>query len=301
MLILRNAQTTLGIYGLGLIGSAVRTALNDLDHWHETQIPITWAAPQKSLAQSVAALEQSALTSKRTIIVWSAGVCGFGASEQQTQLELHSFHTLLDQFSSAGMAASSDFHLVSSAGALFEGQICINNKNVPASYRPYAALKLAQEASLATRASADKLHIYRPSSVYGRIHPKHRLGLVATLVKNTYERRVTHLVGRTHSLRDYVWADDIGRFVARQAYFAMPSDATPHILAQGKPSSVFEIHRTVELVTGRRTYISFDLNGDNDRHTTFGPSVMPDTWCPQTIAFGVRAIVEDFKSRRLMH
>lgn len=108
----------------------------------------------------------------------------------------------------------------------------------------------------------------------------------------------TRLVGRAYSLREYVWADDIGEYVARRVYTNAQSQETPHVLAQGKPSSVFEIQRTVESVMGRRTYISFDLEGDNSRHTTFAPTALPLHWRPQSIAFGVRAIVEDFRSYR---
>lgn len=298
MLILSDARLTVGVYGLGLIGSTIATALERLSRWQLHSESIEWASPEASIARSVDALQAAGRQSARTVVIWSAGVCGFGATQAQTSAELKTFSMLLERCRDVGLLADADLHVVSSAGGLFEGQIGITGGSTPESYRPYSSLKLDQEAYAQTLVDPKKLHIYRPSSVYGRVRKGHRLGLVSTLVKNTFERRVTHLVGRTYSLRDYVWADDIGEYVARRVYANAQSQEAPHVLAQGKPSSVFEIQRTVESVMGRRTYISFDLKGDNDRHTTFAPTALPSHWHPHTIAFGVRAIVEDFRTYR---
>jgi len=134
------------------------------------------------------------------------------------------------------------FHMLSSADGPFEGQRNINNASLPAPRRPYALLKLAQEKILDDCDSLDRF-IYRPTSVYGFAGLNRRLGLIPTLLWNGARNKVCTIFGAPETLRDYVWADDVGAFMAGKIASEI-SDSGCLLLASGKPSALSEVlHR----------------------------------------------------------
>ena len=298
MNILSKPGHRIGLFGVGLIGSAIRLHLWRRGFVSRHQLAVNWSCPEDDLNTAVRLLTARERSAPVAVsVVWSAGACGFGSAKEQTNVEESAFALLLKAMGPLSRSEyAAGFHLVSSAGALFEGQRGVTAGNVPVACRPYAELKLAQE-SMARQVFADDLAIYRPTSVYGHIRNDHRIGLVSALIKNSIERRVTHLVGRTHTLRDYVCADDIGAFIAANVTSARPETGNL-LLAQGKPSSVFEIQKTVESILRQRAYISYNMQLDNDRDTTFSPSGRPSGWRPQSLDCGVRAIADVFRSAR---
>ncbi|MEM7403959.1 MAG: NAD(P)-dependent oxidoreductase [Pseudomonadota bacterium] len=302
MLIVQSEQQSIALFGVGLIGSAIAEALQRRTGAPATGLRLRWASQDDfadDLQSVMQALEWRTAAGARPAVVWSAGAGGFGAAESETRAELQRFEQLVGALErlAAVRDVKPDFHLVSSGGGLFEGRRAVTTATQPASARPYSALKLAQEAAITSRRHFRRIRIYRPSSVYGRIRPGHRLGLVSTLIRNGIARQVTHLVGRTHTLRDFVHADDIGGFVAREVLSATaPDQRPPCMLAAGKPSSVQEVQRAIESVLGYRTFISFDLRSNNDADTTFAPNSLPTRWQPRPLLEGVRGVVEDYKS-----
>ena len=71
--------------------------------------------------------------------------------------------------------------MISSAGGLFEGQTFCDARSAPTPQRPYGEGKLNQEQLAWGRKGDAKIHIFRPSSVYG-VSPSGRIGLVTALI-----------------------------------------------------------------------------------------------------------------------
>lgn len=104
-------------------------------------------------------------------IIWSAGVGGFNAPEAQLAEEFEAFRdvvSLANAFNERINEAVVCFHLVSSAGGMFEGIRMVSAADLPEGRRAYAQNKIKQEEFADSALKADTgLHIYRPSSVYG--------------------------------------------------------------------------------------------------------------------------------------
>ncbi|HMD68449.1 MAG TPA: hypothetical protein VKF42_06165, partial [Chitinivibrionales bacterium] len=96
------------------------------------------------------------------------------------------------------------------------------------------------------------------STVYGPIRKGFRLGLISTLIFNGARQEVSRIFGTINTLRDYVWCEDIGNYIAR-AIAENDDDQNNSIvyLASGKPSSIFEIKHIVAVVSG---YMSNKFN-----------------------------------------
>src|ERR1041385_672024 len=77
------------------------------------------------------------------------------------------------------------FHLLSSAGGLYNGQRNVGRDSVPFATNPYGRAKLEQERQLHLALAHTQRMIYRPASVYGFAGPGTRLGLVAALIHNS--------------------------------------------------------------------------------------------------------------------
>src|SRR5262249_7810010 len=142
------------------------------------------------------------------------------------------------------------FHLLSSAGGLFEGQRFVDTSAKPAPRRPYGEAKLAQEERTAKLRPEVATSIYRPSSVYGFSGAGGRAGLVNTLIENTRKHCPSHIFGDSDTVRDYVLASDIGNFIAGRMSLPIERSRT-FLLASGKPSSTQEILKISEKVMGR--------------------------------------------------
>ena len=57
-------------------------------------------------------------------------------------------------------------------------------------------------------------HVYRVSSVYGIIDTRYRMGLIPTLLRDGLRRQVSTIAGSPSTLRDFVWLEDVGRYIA---------------------------------------------------------------------------------------
>ena len=156
----------------------------------------------------------------------------------------------------------------------------------PEPRRPYGELKLGQERLLAKSTSQIAKFVYRPSSVYGSAGEGLRLGLVGVLVANAIRHGVSHIFGAPDTLRDYVFAADVGRFIAQQ--LNRPTDRSQvFLLTSGKPSSTFEIMRRVEQILGRRLYARFDTRPSVIEHNSYRPLARPDNWHSVSLDTGI--------------
>lgn len=228
-------------------------------------------------------------TTNRVDFVWSAGKGGFGMSQNETLPEMDSFFEVVEMVISVLRENPSclvRFHMLSSAGGLFEGQRNVNSASLPAPGRPYGFLKLAQEKFLG---DCDGLiqFIYRPTSIYGFAGLNRRLGLIPTLLWNGSRNKVSTIFGAPETLRDYVWAGDVGAFIARM--IASKASSSDHfVLASGKPSALFEIFNHIEKILNKRLFCHYIKNGGNADHNTFSMNTHPADWNPLDIETGIR-------------
>ena len=221
--------------------------------------------------------------------VWSAGKGGFGMDQRDTLPEMDSFSEVVKMAVAVLQENPSclvRFHMLSSAGGLFEGQRNVNTATLPVPKRPYAAMKLNQEQILGSCNNMIQF-IYRPTSVYGFAGLNRRLGLIPTLLWNGSRNKVSSIFGSPDTLRDYVWADDVGSFIANKI-LSKESESETLILASGKPSALFEIFRLIEKVLNKKLFCHYIKDGGNTEHNTFNTATYPAGWKPISIETGIR-------------
>jgi nucleoside-diphosphate-sugar epimerase len=287
------------LFGLGLIGAAILRAIEVRRSSDLSTAPFSWHDSGRQAAEGRALLlaVESILTTNKSEwwlgadvhTVWSAGRAGFASAAAELDEEFESFRNVVEVSSNLADAwpqASHAFHLVSSAGGLFEGQVAVCAADQPRPRRSYGELKLRQERFLSDH-STFRAFVYRPSSVYGVAGAGARAGLIPTLLRNALNGAVSSIYGEPTTLRDYVFADDVGRFIAERIISTGPTTGS-YILASGKPTTVLEVCRSVEAVLDRSLYVAYHSATHNAAHTTFRPSALPDDWRPMDIYTGIR-------------
>jgi len=250
------------IFGVGLIGQEILSALRKSYCPEVISLPFSWSAPDQQSKQintildtlSAAAMKDE-LGSTQIAVVWSAGEAGFAGNEAVFDQEHAAFQKILDLCNSLSENRSFinvEFHFLSSAGGLYEGQRMVDYESLPAPKRPYGRAKLRQEELL--RACSDRLNVsvYRPSTVYGFNADTGRQGLVIKLMNSLLNGQTTTIYGRPHTLRDYIMSSDVGGFIARKVGHITESNFAEYILASGKPTSLMEIVLLVEEIFQRK-------------------------------------------------
>ena len=288
------------LFGLGLIGGAVDRALRLRFQAGGRDFPYDWndaGLRQAQRADIGAALPATG----RLAVVWTGGQSGFGSTEADMAQETA---ILAELIAMAGTLRHGDrpvdFHMMSSAGGIFESQTHCSEHSIPQPLRPYGAGKLMQEQALAQAGGLDRCHVYRPSSVYGVTRSK-RVGLVTALISNAMQGKTTRIFGNPNTLRDYVLADDIGHYLARRIVDAGPApDSGPRLrtflLASGRSASVFEVIERIRERIERPLLLQFDPHPSNARDMSFLPSALPGDWQPTPLATGISRIVTFLRS-----
>jgi nucleoside-diphosphate-sugar epimerase len=159
--------------------------------------------------------------------------------------------------------------------------------------RPYGFMKLEQEKTLTDSLPGIALSIYRPSTVYGPRIQHARRGLINNLINDGLRGRPTVLDAHTMSLRDYVYTDDIGAFVAKRIRFPSLARETARILflVSSRCASIFEVVRTIERVLHLKLRYRLDQSFGNHSNITFSHSLSPNGWSPTPLEVGVRQFV----------
>jgi len=279
-----------------MIGSAIRDTLLDFEYNLMAKIDFDWQdAEQRDGAFSL--IETSCLayspTPDRVSIVWSAGKGAFHSTQDELSRENIPFLDTVGFVSKLKInldSARLDFHYISSAGGLFEGQRVINDKSIPAPVRPYGRFKLAQEQVLRSSFGKNEIAFYRPSSVYGPMVYKSRQGLINNLVSNGRNGRVTVLDAHVMSLRDYVFSGDIGVFVAKRIRSGNTgvNGNLEYFLVSSRCSSIFEVVRKIERTLNMNLHFRYDESFGNSSNITFSDSILPPGWSPSTLDVGIR-------------
>ncbi len=297
---------TIAVFGAGLLGSAVVNAIQSTVPLQAERIPLSWtdAALQGRQLQALEARIAAALREDEGAkgmaslkVLWSAGRAGFTATEPETAVELDSFRAVLgmsERLARRFPEARTGLYLLSSAGGLFEGQRHVDQTSPPAPRRPYGWLKLRQEQLLAASEAPITKRIYRPTSVYGYLRPQQRIGLISTLILNGLRHQVSHITAWMSTLRDFVFVEDVARFIGR---LLLEDDAkgetSTAVLAHAKPFSIFEIEKMVENVLGRKIYVSYSLEPSNREDITFSYTVVPPGWHSSDLSSNISRIYKE--------
>lgn len=295
-----DAAPTILLFGIGLVGGAILHRLCHRARLCPLGLALDWgnSASQDAVIHRLGEIVRSAPGS-RVEVVWSAGRCGFGSGPSDTEQELAVYKRFIAALSDLAEAEGCQMAgtLISSAGGLYEGQRLVDARSLALPKRPYGRLKLGQEDFLQEQRGFSRLTIVRPSAVYGSIRPGLRLGLISTLVRNVLESRETVISGHPGTLRDFISADDLGRFLAERLLGRdEQTESEVLVLASGKPSSILEITRLVERLTCKRAYVRYASDLSNWEDMSFAQSVLPAGWRSTELRQGIRGVVEDWYS-----
>lgn len=283
------------IFGMGLIGRSVFAALkNELapschyfpfswDHDDDRDRQVTHIL--KHVAQICSSTEQH----PQFDIVWSAGKAGFAGSAEEFVSEQNAFESVLSlvhRLKSLGNSSGIRFHLFSSAGGLFEGQRNVDATSEATPLRPYGVVKINHESRLLDLPREIVRCTYRPSSVYGYVGPRGRIGLIVAALQAVLENKTAHIFAQPDTLRDYVFAADIGRFL-KVKIMDPPTTSQSYLLASGKPTATLELIALIERVMDRRLSVRFELSADNTMSNTFRVSALPKEWVSTALETGL--------------
>jgi len=284
------------LFGIGLIGGALERELRVRFKARATDLPYDWNDPDLRRQQRTTILA-SAGDAERIVVVWTGGRSGFGSTEAEMRQEAAVVGELIGLAERLQPGRTVDFHMLSSAGGLFEGQTHCSSASRSRPLRPYGAGKLAQEAALARASALDRRCIYRPSSVYGAGRSR-RAGLITTLIANALSGRTTRISGNLNTLRDYVLADDIGRYMARTIMERAGPAEQVLLLASGRPASIFEVIERVRERVERPLLLQLDAHPSNVRDMSFLPSALPAGWRAASLVSGISQTVALIRSSR---
>ena len=291
----RERSPTVAIFGVGLVGGAVRDTLHRRG-WRAERVPFDWAEGRhqeralESIGERLLAVEPAAPASPIHVL-WAAGRAGFESSAAETAPELATFRRAvawLQQLAGAAPGRPIALLLVSSIGGLFEGQRQVEADSRPRPLRPYGELKWAQERVVEALPAALRRRIVRLTSVFGAPIGQRRRGLIPTLLENAELRAVTAISGRLETLRDFVWREDVGRYLADLCVSEGVGRGEPVLtLASGRPASIHEILQVAESVSGRSLYARFATEPTNRLDITVSPLLLPPDWHPTDLATAV--------------
>jgi nucleoside-diphosphate-sugar epimerase len=305
------------IFGVGLIGETLVAELSRRGFTQAARLSFSWR-PELTIREyeadaicgwvraRVNVHVHSGIPADRVSldIVWSAGRGGFASSWESLDLELFAFQAvtaLSSRLLEMLPLAAHRFHLTSSAGGLYEGQLNVGPEAGPSPLRPYGQLKLEQEQQLRAVAGPLVKHVYRPSSVYGFVSLKSRLGLIATLINNGLRGHVTNIFAEALTLRDYVLVDDIATFMAQKIEVQAAAADCTYVLASAKPTSVHEVLVVLERVLDRSLYFVFRPTKDNTASNTYSAHVLAEGFHPQDLEAGMRSVLLGMRHHFLTH
>lgn len=294
------------LFGQGLIGSAIVRELVSNDHIPIQSLKLDWETfrvdnPVYHVLKDCLnfTIEQALKCSPDDHfinIVWTAGKAGFASDEVATRSDLDSFLTLLkllEEIHQTHPGYPIRFFHFSSAGGLYEGRSCVTPECTPKPIRPYGRMKLNQEQSLLSCSIKMRRKIYRPSSVYGTIRPNHRMGLIPTMILNGLRQTVTSIYGFDTTLRDFVWVEDIARYLCDELNNTVSQD-TITTLHSGRPVSLYEIRSTIEELLNKKLFVQFRPVQSNSLHITFGRPCATENWRTTSLQVAARQILIDY-------
>lgn len=261
------------IVGDGLVGSSIIEQIKIRGYSKVFYVKPNWFVTAKIAKQLLLLMKKigESKSVESVSLIWSAGKTGFNSSLQEVQSETLIFKQLIQVFMENIKTYTDSqpiIHYMSSAGGLYEGIRNVDTSTIPMPKRPYGFAKLEQENFLKSYLPQINLHIYRPSSVYGFINAKNRLGLISALIINTINHRTTIIAGGFDTLRDYIWVGNVASFVT-DMIDSNSNGSFTHLLANGRAYSIYEIKNTIEKRLRRKVYLKFSKLPSNANHNTY--------------------------------
>jgi nucleoside-diphosphate-sugar epimerase len=303
----------IAVFGVGLIGSAIVKCLGKRAPLREDIYPLIWTSSFLQFRQ-LRHIEDTIVSHlcgnsgparivtqqgvKRALrIVWSAGRAGFSSTLEETSKELSNFQHILDLTERLTLRCPDThvtFYLLSSAGGLFERQRHVDRHSKVEPHRPYGLLKQRQEQFLMAVDIELVKKIYRPTSVYGFVRARHRMGLIPVLLLNGLRQETTHITGRMSTLRDFVCAEDVAALLAGDLLDENEAaKGSLCVLASGKPCSLYEAKEIVESTIKRKIYVNYSLDRSNSEDVSFSPVCLPPGWQASDLKLNARRIYDD--------
>lgn len=289
--------------GLGLIGQSVCMALLKNGFTIENRYNINWSYIDDLNLKLKLAKEQISKVDRLSSIhvVWTAGKGGFSSPAEEFKSEQIAFGKVI-QFTSELDSSFQDtqvkIHVLSSAGGLFEGQTLVDNSSTPEPKRPYGLIKMQQENTVLSLSEKIHKQIYRPSSVYGYYGEGYRKGLIVTLIQRALQGVPIELYGRSDTLRDYVYLEDIGHYIAK----CITQNATLeqiNFLTSGKPTSTFEVLNLVQGYISKPIYIRYIAEKRNDNNITYRKSSAPALWRSTPNTVGIKKTISKVQAKMI--
>ena len=297
------------ILGSGLTGKAIYGELSNRFRPIIHPVTIDWGQDESKGLQNVFH-EFSRVISKsyekyivepKVHVIWAAGSSNYFSTEVETKNELEFFVDCLKRTTNLVIALLNDlanFHLLSSIGGLFPDGNLVSTGTTPSPMQPYGHLKLFEEKILSRYNSTITSFVYRLSSVYGFVKPLQRKGLIQTFIENSVLNRTTLIFGSTHTLRDFVWAPDVARFVVRSIEHGQPPDG-PILLASGKSETIENIKRLIEFALRRKLYSQYAYKTTNYTDICVSADALPDGWTPSYVTTNIPQIVANYRLCKL--
>lgn len=292
--------------GIGLIGTCISDAIKTSTrrrivgfetykmHWTKS------AQLVEQLKSAFASITKFSTDKTELHIIWSAGEAGFSANQQSCDLELSVFMTMIRSISamSDSIGIPRYFYLFSSAGGLYEGQYVRSPSEIPKPNRPYGYLKLQQEALVRQELKMfEKVFMLRPGSVYSHRLFSKRLGLIGVFLLNGIMNKVTWINGRENTLRDYILAEDISKFLLKLIFEKFETDEII-FLVSGRPMSIFSIRKQVEETLNKPLFLQYvqSENAENiSYHSSLRHSVLEISPFPYTLRMAYEKIIVSMK------
>lgn len=292
------------IFGHGLVGSAVAQLFARRSSGTQTFYQFSWTNPEartQDIGILLAALRAKAEAGRKIAFLWSAGSGGFNSPQSIFDGELAAYSDVLALARAAAdfsQARDIAFHLVSSAGGLYEGQRFVRAEHPPNPARLYAVAKLKQEELARSELpSGVRVSVYRPSTVYGYSQGG-RAGLVLTLIRNGLRYSPIQIFGGLDTLRDYIHVSDVARAIVDEIT-SLQEKARPMLVAHGKPSSMSEVISLVESVIQRKLMLRIDTSPTNARHNSFIYGSSDLRFSPTSLLTGIRLTFESWAASEL--
>jgi nucleoside-diphosphate-sugar epimerase len=277
----RHHQHHACVVGLGLVGHRIAWEMS-VRCRPGPQLRVVWTSAD-SIIDAI-----SRYTAQQDVqildMVWSAGKCGFGATDDELQAEFSVFNSVMDWLASQSLDARVSF--LSSAGGVYENTGRVSDIADISPVRPYGRWKLKQERVLETLGLTRR--IYRVSTAYGPRNPGARVGLVNAVVERSRQSQTVMIYCRENTLRDYVWSPDIARHVVERIE-GKPGEEI-EILAYGYPLSAGSLLRLTQTITRRRVRAIFADNESNSSDIVFDSSLPPHAFRRTSILEGVRVL-----------
>ena len=265
------------IFGLGNVGSSINSKLQKNYMWIDQDIEYPWSIGKQFQRHQFWDSQISAFehifhdVNYDTHIVWSAGKAGMSASDQEIKQQKKLFMEFINQVIKlhATTASRLHMHLLSSAGALFEGVRRVGRLTAANPKRAYGDLKLFEE-NFIKRIDCDSLSVYRLASVFSSFRDQYRNGLIPTLIRDASVGATSKIWGRMDTLRDYIWVNDVGDFIANRILRKQSWQTNTFLLASGKPTSVREVISSIEACIHRPiAFTRVAASDKNDLDITF--------------------------------